>query len=43
MLWTPAANKPADELHAFGYGKELYYWSLIVAIILFGIGGRMSV
>ena len=43
LLGIHKSNKPADELHAFGYGKELYFWSLIVAIILFGIGGGMSV
>lgn len=33
---------PPDELHPFGHGKELYFWSLIVAIVLFGVGGGMS-
>ncbi|MGE5263368.1 MAG: cation diffusion facilitator family transporter [Acidobacteriota bacterium] len=37
------SKKPADENHPFGHGKELYFWSLIVAIILFGLGGGMSI
>ena len=43
LLGIHRSAKPSDELHPFGHGKELYYWSLIVAIILFGIGGGMSV
>ncbi len=34
---------PDDEGHPFGHGKELYFWSLLVAVSIFGIGGGMSV
>jgi cation diffusion facilitator family transporter len=35
--------RPADEHHPFGHGMEVYFWSLIVAVSIFGIGGGMSV
>lgn len=43
LLGISLSKKPADESHPFGHGKELYFWGLIVAIILFGLGGGMSV
>jgi cation diffusion facilitator family transporter len=36
------AEKPADARHPFGRSKELYFWALIVAILVFSVGGGMS-
>ncbi len=37
------SRTPADKDHPFGHGQELYFWSLIVAVLLFGVGGGMSI
>jgi cation diffusion facilitator family transporter len=37
------SKKPPDEAHPFGHGRELYFWSMIVAISIFGIGGGLSI
>jgi len=37
------SKKPADLLRPFGYGKELYFYSFIVSILIFGLGGGISI
>ncbi|MAE94783.1 MAG: cation transporter [Deltaproteobacteria bacterium] len=37
------AGRPADAEFPFGHGKEVYFWSFIVAISIFGVGAGVSI
>jgi cation diffusion facilitator family transporter len=37
------SHKPADQNFPFGHGKEIYFWSFVVAISIFGIGAGVSI
>jgi cation diffusion facilitator family transporter len=44
LLYGIARSKrPADEAFPFGHGKEVYFWSFIVAILIFALGGGISI
>jgi len=43
FLGLKASAKLPDQEHPLGYGKEIYFWSFIVAMILFSMGGLFSV
>ena len=44
LMWgRRAAKKPADKIHPFGYGRELYFWSFVVAVLVFSLGAGVSV
>jgi len=43
LIWgVKSSQRPADITHPFGYGRELYFWSFIVSLMLFSLGGCIS-
>lgn len=43
LLGLKRAKKPADKNFPFGHGKEIYFWSFVVAIMIFAVGAGISI
>ncbi|MEM7402081.1 MAG: cation diffusion facilitator family transporter [Pseudomonadota bacterium] len=43
LLGLRQAKKPADKNYPYGHGKEIYFWSFVVAILIFAVGSGLSI
>lgn len=43
LLGMHRAKRPADARHPFGYSREIYFWSFVVAVMLFAAGGAVAI
>ncbi len=43
LLGARRSRKTADDAHPFGYGRERYFWSFVVALVLFSLGSLFAI
>jgi cation diffusion facilitator family transporter len=43
LIGAKRSSRKADETHSFGYGKEEYFWSILVAVVLFLLGSLFAI
>jgi cation diffusion facilitator family transporter len=43
LLGVQRSGRTADEWHPFGYGKAMYFWAFMVALLVFALGGGIAI
>jgi len=43
IIGVRRSRRAPDDLHQFGHGKEIYFWTLVVAVLLFAVGGGLAI
>ncbi len=43
LIGLARSRKPSDKKHPFGYGRELYFWTMLSSILIFGVASTLSI